>query len=171
LHTQRAWRASPEQQKGPEFRGIPALHLVGLIRSYCKKQRKTAELVALLARLQKTAGERARATSLPRQHEVSDDVARKLVEQYAAGTSSYQLAKAHGLRRNTVRNVLRRNGIELREGNVRALSDEQKTEIRQRRSAGETLAVLAADFGVSVTTIKRALSAIGRTYSLDHAKL
>jgi len=40
---------------------------------------------------------------------------------------------------------------------MRALSDEQKTEIRQRRSAGETLAVLADDFGVSVTTIKRAL--------------
>lgn len=84
-------------------------------------------------------------------------MARVLVEQYTAGASSYHLAAAHELRRNTVRNVLRRNGVELREGNVRALSDEQKGEIRDRRSAGETLAALAERFGASVTTIKRAL--------------
>ncbi|GAA4173879.1 hypothetical protein [Gryllotalpicola koreensis] len=69
-------------------------------------------------------------------------MAKKIFEQYLAGASGYQLAKAYGLRRNTVRDVLRRNGIELREGNARRLTDQQKQQIRARRVGGEKLAEL-----------------------------
>jgi lambda repressor-like predicted transcriptional regulator len=100
----------------------------------------------------------ARKTTVPQAHAVSDGRAKTIVEEYATGASSYQLAKKHGLRRNTIRDVLRRNGIELREGNARRLDEQQKQEIRARRAGGEKLAALASDFGVSVTTIKRTLT-------------
>lgn len=47
---------------------------VGLIRNYCKKERRTADLVSLLNRLQQTADKPARAAAAPRHWSLSVEI-------------------------------------------------------------------------------------------------
>jgi len=85
---------------------------VGLLRNYCQQARKTAELADLLA----TARDSTRAADdrpLPRQNALHRSVVKLLIEDYEAGASTYELAKRYILRRNTVRDTLRRAGFDL----------------------------------------------------------
>jgi len=81
-----------------------------------------------------------------------------LIEDYEAGTSTYELAERHNVRRNTVRDTLRRAGFDLTVKAKRAaLSDEQKTEARRLFDGGSTRRELMEMYGVSESTIRRAL--------------
>lgn len=130
---------------------------VGLLQSYGKTARKTRELLSLLIRLEGEAAGSNREPTKRTSNEVEPDLTQLIIDQYRLGASTYQLATWHDLRRNTVRDLLRRNGVEIREGNTAALTDEQKAEIRRRAAAGEPRKRLMRDFGVSESTIRRAL--------------
>jgi hypothetical protein len=131
--------------------------MVGLIRNYCKRARRTAELVSLHERLQRNAGRTAKPTTLPHDASLARDIVELMIAEYQSGRSTYQIAAAHEVRRNTVRDVLRRNGFNLRAGKEARLTSLQKEEIHARRAAGEGPTALARSYGVSVPTIRRAL--------------
>ena len=132
---------------------------VGLIRNYCKRAPKTAELVALLGRLQEITDEGRKPTALPHDASLSPELVEAMIAEYKSGRSTYQIAASHQILRNTVRDVLRRNGFKFGAGKEARLTPEQKDKIRARRAAGEGPTALANTYGVSLPTIKRALTA------------
>lgn len=82
-----------------------------------------------------------------------------MIEDYEAGASTYALADRYKVRRNTVRDTLRRAGFDLsNRANRAVLSERQKVEAGQLFAAGATRCELSARYGVSESTIKRAVS-------------
>lgn len=130
---------------------------VGLLRNYCQQARKTAELAELLT----TARESTREVDnrpLPQQNALHRSVVKLLIEDYEAGASTYELAERYNVRRNTVRDTLRRAGFDLTvQAKRAALSDEQKTEARRLFASGTTRHELMELYGVSESTIRRIL--------------
>lgn len=128
-----------------------------MLRNYCQQARRTAELADLLA----TARESTREINdrpLPRQNTLHRSVVKLLIEDYEAGASTYELAERYNVRRNTVRDTLRRAGFDLTvKANRAALSEEQKDEARRLFANGTTRRDLMEMYGVSESTIRRAL--------------
>jgi DNA invertase Pin-like site-specific DNA recombinase len=135
----------------------PTTQCVGVLRNYCQQGRRTAELADLLA----TARESTREINdrpLPRQNTLHRSVVKLLIEDYEAGASTYELAERDNVRRNTVRNTLRRAGFDLTAKAKRAaLSEEQKAEARRLFASGTTRRELMEMYGASESTIRRAL--------------
>lgn len=128
-----------------------------MLRNYCQQARRTAELADLLA----TARESTREINdrpLPRQNTLHRSVVKLLIEDYEAGASTYELAERYNVRRNTVRDTLRRAGFDLTvKANRAALSEEQKAEAKRLFDSGSTRRDLMEMYEVSESTIKRAL--------------
>lgn len=81
-----------------------------------------------------------------------------IIDDYAAGASTHELANRCNVRRNTVRDTLRRAGFDLTVKAKRAaLSEEQKAEARRLFASGATRRELMEMYGVSESTIRRAL--------------
>lgn len=131
--------------------------VVGVLRNYCQQGRKTAELADLLA----TARDSTRAPDgrpLPRQNALHRSVVKLLIKDYEAGASTYELAERYNLRRNTVRDALRRAGFDLTiKAKRAALSEEQKAEARRLFDSGTTRRELMEIYGVSESTNRRVL--------------
>jgi DNA-binding CsgD family transcriptional regulator len=134
-----------------------SIHPVGVLRLYCKQGRRATNLFKLIEQLRRNANKPARECALPREWSLSVEAVDAILTDYKLGRSTYQIAAKLNVRRNTVRDVLRRNGFQLGVGKEARLTPEQKEEIRLRRAAGEGPTALAKAFGVSVPTIKRAL--------------
>ena len=95
---------------------------------------------------------------LPQQNTLHRSVIKLLIEDYEAAASTYELAERYNVRRNTVRDTLRRAGFDLSTKAKRAaLSEEQKTEARRLFASGTTRRELMELYGVSESTIRRAL--------------
>lgn len=62
---------------------------------------------------------------LPQQHTLHRSVVKLLIEDYEAGASTYELAKRYNVRRNTVRDTLRRTGFDLTVKAMRAALSEE----------------------------------------------
>lgn len=130
---------------------------VGLLRNYCQQGRRTAELAELLAVAAATT-RTPRDKPLPQRNSLHRSVVKLIVDDYQGGSSTYELAERYGVRRNTVRDVLRREGFDPSDNAKRpSLREEQKVQIRERFNAGTTRRELMSAFKVSETTIKRVL--------------
>ncbi len=78
--------------------------------------------------------------------------------EYRAGASTHALAERYSVRRATVRDVLRREGIDPAERAHRSkFTPELKVELCERFAAGATRPELAILYDVSESTIKRML--------------
>jgi Mor family transcriptional regulator len=134
-----------------------------MLRDYCQQGRRTAELTHLLAT--------ARASSrqldnrpLPQQNGLHHSVVKLMIEDYEAGASTYELAERYKVRRNTVRDTLRRAGFDASTGALRAaMSEAQKVEAREAFVTGTTRRELMARYGVSESTIRRVLASARTT--------
>lgn len=149
-------RRRSNNDEGPESRRIPALS-VGILRNYCQQARRTAELAHLLATARaSTRGPDARP--LPRQNGMLHSVVKLMIEDYEAGASTYELAERYKVRRNTVRDTLRRAGYDLRDrANRVLLAGEGKEDLRRMFTNGASRRELTAMFNVSESTVKRIL--------------
>ncbi len=78
----------------------------------------------------------------------------KIVQLYQDGVRPTYIAKDLGVGENTVQRVLNRNGIDRRGPVQRRIKSYQKDEICQRYENGENPTQLAAEFGMSVTTLR-----------------
>src|SRR5699024_2453183 len=109
---------------------------LGLLRNYCQQARKTAELADLLAAARASTRE-PDDHPLPRQNALHRSVVKLLIEDYEAGASTYELAERYNVRRNTVRDTLRRAGFDLsRQGEAcssqRGAEDRGEASVRLR---------------------------------------
>lgn len=81
-----------------------------------------------------------------------------MIEDYEAGTSTYELAERYKVRRNTVRDTLRRAGFDVGgRANRPIMNEQQKAEARQLFKAGAARRELMGQFDASESTIRRAL--------------
>ena len=126
------------------------------MQEYRKQARETATLVKLLVEACLAQARRTRREA-PARNELPTHVIEAMIREFTRGASTYQLALWHKVRRNTVRDLLRRNGIQLSEGNTIKLSPELREAIRTERSAGVTIRALCFEFEVTESTIKRSL--------------
>lgn len=72
-----------------------------------------------------------------------------------------RLAIHYGIHRGTVKDNLRRAGIEIRPGNVAKLSEEDREEIARLYEAGLSIHKLALRFGVTDNPVHKALKECG----------
>ena len=82
---------------------------VGLLRTYGKHVRRTAELTSHLA-LAAASTRVPEKRCLPAQNSLHRSVVKLIIDDYQAGASLYELADRYKVRRNTVRDTLRRAG-------------------------------------------------------------
>ena len=95
---------------------------------------------------------------LPQPNRLHRSVVKLLIEDFQAGASTYELAERYNVRRNTVRDTLRRAGFDVSTGALRAaLTEEQKAEAREAFETGAKRRQLMARYGVSESTIGRVL--------------
>lgn len=114
--------------------------------SFGQQARKTAELAELLA-LARGSGHARVDTPLPRQNSLHRSVVTLMIEDYEAGASSYELAARYNVRRNTVRDTLRRAGFDLTANTkLPALTQEQRAEALRLSVAGASRRELMAMF-------------------------
>ena len=72
-----------------------------------------------------TRRERRPTARSPRQNTLHRSVVKLLIEDYEAGASTYELAERYNVRRNTVRDTLRRTGFDLTVKAMRAALSEE----------------------------------------------
>ncbi|PJJ63867.1 hypothetical protein CLV54_1546 [Compostimonas suwonensis] len=128
---------------------------VGVLRNYCNNSRRTAEIRELLgsARSSKRSPD---SRLLPQPNALHRSVVKLIVDDYQAGASTYELAERYKVRRNTIRDVLKRNHVPITGAKVKLLTDDDKEDIRKRRQDGSMVGELAVEYGVSESTIRRA---------------
>lgn len=87
----------------------------------------------------------------------------KIIDSYAQGRSLASLAEEHGCCLETVRKVLKRNGINRRPtgGVYRTLDRSQLDELNRRWQSGESQTSIAISLGVSQCVVSRMLRAAG----------
>lgn len=109
--------------------------------------------------LENARSERASHPSTPIVHRqtIPRATVEALVRAYGDGESTYHLAQEFGIRRNTVRDILRREGVPITGTKVQSLTEDEKEDVRARFAAGSTRRELADEYAVSESTIRRAL--------------
>jgi len=126
-----------------------------MLRNYCQQARRTAELAGILVTA-RTSTRESDSRPLPQQNALHRSVVKLMIEDYEAGASTYELAERYNVRRNTVRDTLRRAGYDVSTGALRAaLWEEQKIEAREAFETGATRRQLMARYRVSESTIRR----------------
>ena len=132
-------------------------HSVGVLGNYCNQVQRTAELTEILA----TARNSERVGDdrpLLRPNALHPTIVKQIINDYEAGATTYSLASRYSVRRNTVRDTLRRAGFDPSINTKGpALTAEEKIDIRLRFETGASRRELTALFEVSESTIKRAL--------------
>ena len=84
---------------------------------------------------------------------LSADAMAEVCRRYTAGENTVQLGAEFSVTSNTIGNILKRNGIELRKGTPQHVA----TQVCRRYVAGESLPQLAKAFALSASTIRNIL--------------
>jgi DNA-binding CsgD family transcriptional regulator len=93
----------------------------------------------------------------------------KLVKQYVAGASTYQLARQFGIHRHTVSKHLRTRGIVIRGGRQKMTPDVIAV-AAQLHASGQSLAQIGLRLGIDATTVHKALKNAGVTMRDTHGR-
>lgn len=96
----------------------------------------------------------------PPQQRVTADLLRDLIAGYEAGETTYQLAREHGLNRNTVAAHLRSAGVTIR---MDGRTPEQIAQAAEYYTAGWSLAQVGREVGADAETVRKRLLEQGVT--------
>jgi DNA invertase Pin-like site-specific DNA recombinase len=133
--------------------------LVGMLGVYGQQERRAVELAEVLDSARQSLGSRALEDDLPKQNALHRSVVKLIIADFENGASTYEIASRYQVRRNTVRDTLRKAGLDSSENSSRlALTPMQEEEIRERYARGFSRRELAELFGVSLSPIRRVLS-------------
>jgi DNA invertase Pin-like site-specific DNA recombinase len=126
---------------------------------YGQQTRHGAELAELLDSARRSLGSRAVSSVVSKQNALHRSVVKLIIEDFLSGASTYEIAARYQVRRNTVRNTLRKAGLDSgANSSRRALTPVQEEEVRERYAKGYSHRELAEMFGVSLSPIRRVLS-------------
>lgn len=139
-------RRTLRKRRRPDETFVSSGLIVGVLRNYCNNPRRTAELRELLtsARVFKRPVD---TRPLPQPNALHRSVVKLIIDDYQARASTYELAERYRVRRNTIRDVLKRNHVPITGAKVKLLTEEDKVEIRRRRKDGVTVMELAVEHG------------------------
>jgi lambda repressor-like predicted transcriptional regulator len=162
----------PKTRKPLNFRRSSGV-LVGVLRSYCNHNlatRQLDELLVLAGSSSPTVRSSTRVIS-GRARRLTHDQIDELCSLYQKGQSLPRLAIFYGIHRGTVKDHLRRAGIEIRPGNVAKLSAEDKDQIARLYEAGISIHKLALQFGVTDNPVHTALKKRGVRMRDPHGRV
>lgn len=137
--------------------------MVGVLRSYCNSKLATRQVNELIEKARASSpsdrsGHRIPSKANPK---LALDQVKQLIGLYEQGDSLLQLSRRFGIHRGTVKDHLRRAGIEIRPGNLAKLNEEDKDEIARLYEAGLSIHKLALRFGVTDNPVHNALKERG----------
>ena len=137
--------------------------MVGVLRSYCNHNLATRQVDELIeeARASTPTDRAGRRVPGKTNSKLGLDQVKQLITFYQQGDSLLQLSRRFGIHRGTVKDHLRRAGVEIRLGNQAKLSDEDKVEIATLYEAGLSIRRLALRFGVTDNPVHNALKERG----------
>ncbi len=102
-----------------------------MLQNCYQQARRTAELTHLLATA-RTSTRKPGDRTLPQQNGLHRSVVKLMIEDYETGASTYELAERYNVRRNTVRDTLRRAGFDISaRAFPAAMAEVQKLEARE----------------------------------------
>lgn len=137
--------------------GVPSKTvLVDLVEAYSNLPDHVERLRALLSLPPAARSKRPTRPAKQAQKRGPDGVA-ELVAAYAAGGRVKKLATEFGIHRDTVHNILKREGVLRQPG----IQQDELPEVVRLYEAGGSMARLAAEFDVSPSTVNRALRKAG----------
>lgn len=129
---------------------------MGFPGAYSKKSLVAARWRQILELARKS--HRKSDSPAPRSRELSRDDTVSILSAAQGHDSISAISRALGIRRGTVRKVLKDYGFQMQDGR-RGLSDEAKAEVRSLAADGVPRKKLAEMFGVSLASIGRAIGA------------
>lgn len=137
--------------------------VVGVLRNYCNRNLATRQVNELVEKARASApadrsGRRIPGKTNPK---LVRDQVKQLIGLYERGDSIYELSRRFGIHRGTVKEHLRRAGIEIRPGNQAKLTAEDKDEIARLYNNGLSIHKLALRFGVTDNPVHHALKERG----------
>lgn len=137
--------------------------MVGILRNYCNSKLATRQVNELVekAHASTPADLSNRRIANKANPKLALDRVAQLIALYEQGDSLLQLSRRFGIHRGTVKDHLRRAGVEIRPGNVAKLSNEDKNEIAKLYEAGLSIHKLALRFGVTDNPVHNALKERG----------
>lgn len=147
--------------------------MVGALRNYCNHNLATRQIDELLM-LAASSSPTVRSTTgviAVRVRKLVQVQIDELLSLYQAGQSLPSLAARFGIHRGTVKDHLRRAGIEIRPGNQAKLSEAEKVEIARLYEAGLSIHKLALRFGVTDNPVHNALKERGVRMRDPHGRV
>lgn len=126
---------------------------MGLLRTYSRKAHLSQRVAELEKRYEALGSAVPRLTYVPspgRKRHLAQAEVDEIVAQYRAGRHSTQLAKEHGLAKETVLKLLRANGVKMRR---QGLTSEQIDHAEALYKAGQSLARIGEKFSVDHGTV------------------
>lgn len=130
--------------------------MVGVLRSYCNRERQTSDLCSLMEEaVSSTPRLRIRTPGAsPRPKKLSLSILSKLVLSYSEGAAIHEIAKEFKINRVTVSKHLERAGVTKR---PRSMSEAQIDEAVQEYADGQSLEKIGNRLGFDSTTVLREL--------------
>ena len=137
--------------------------MVGVLRNYCNSNLATRQVNELIeeAHSSTPTDRSSHRTSGKANPKLALDQVKRLISLYEQGDSLLQLSRRFGIHRGTVKDHLRRAGIDIRPGNQAKLSEEDKDEIAALYESGLSIHKLALQFGVTDSPVHNALKGRG----------
>jgi DNA invertase Pin-like site-specific DNA recombinase len=136
---------------------------VGVLRSYCNHNLAIRQVNELIEKAHASSPSDRSGRRIPSKanSKLDSDQVKRLIAFYEQGDSLMQLSSRFGIHRGTVKDHLRRAGIEIRPGNLAKLNEEDKDEIARLYEAGFSIHKLALQFGVTDNPVHHALKERG----------
>ena len=128
-----------------------------LVEAYSNLPDHVERLRALLTLPPATRSKRPARPPKQAQKRLDSNGVAELVAAYAAGGRVKKLATEFGIHRDTVHNILKREGVLRQPG----IEPDELPEVVRLYEAGGSMARLAAEFDVSPSTVNRALRKAG----------
>jgi len=139
------------------------LKLVRVLRTYCNSKLATRQVNELIEEARASTASDRSGRRIPNKAnpKLTSDHVKRPVAMYEQGDSLLQLSRWFGIHRGTVKDHLRRAGVEIRPGNLAKLSDEDKNELARLYEAGLSIHKLALRFDVTDNPVHNALKERG----------
>ena len=148
-------------------------NLVGVLRTYCNSQLATRQLNDLLVAAQKSTRQPREQQQRPAKAnpKLAKEAVAELVLAYRSGASVNQLATTFGIHRSTVKDHLRRAGVEIRPGQPPKLTEIMKDEVVELYKSGLSIRKIAVRFGVTDNPVHHALKERGAQMRVPSGRL
>jgi hypothetical protein len=89
--------------------------------------------------------------------DLTDEEIEDIIKRYTNGTCLRSLGRDYGIDKATIGRVLRKNGIEVYDRNLKVFTDEETSRICEMRKSGMALKDIATHFSVDRSVISRIL--------------